>query len=199
MICYWISDLIFKVKSKLESGQKSDIAAKRPLRMWHCWKWIDFCLQRHAHENQNWNSKSKFDLCSGNHTAYRVSIPKKKQYGCQADILKVTSLKSVDFYPYTQVLCTWSFELIFKTGLKLEPRNRTIQYSRQATILKVTKLKINWRLPMATINMHMKFKNVIPKQTPNTLRKLCLLQNAEPKNLIWPPGGHFENDITEIQ
>ena len=47
-----------------------------------------------------------------------------------------------------------------------------------ALILKteVTSLKINRLLPMATINMHMKFEIEIPKQTWLMLRKPCRLQ-----------------------
>ena len=55
--------------------------------------------------------------------------------------------------------------LIFKAKVKLESGNQKIQYGRQAAILKVTSLKINRLLPMATINMHMKFEIEIPKQT----------------------------------
>ena len=57
-----------------------------------------------------------------------------------------------------------------------ESRNRKIQYVRQAAILKVTSLKINRLLPMATINMHLKFEIEIPKQTWLMLRKPCHLQ-----------------------
>ena len=48
--------------------------------------------------------------------------------------------------------------------------------AREAAILKVTSLKINRLLPMATINMHMKFEIEIPKQTWLMLRKPCRLQ-----------------------
>ena len=66
--------------------------------------------------------------------------------------------KSIGSYPYTQVLCRWSLKLIFKAKVKLESGNQKIQYGRPAAILKVTSLKINRLLPMATINMHMKLK-----------------------------------------
>ena len=82
--------------------------------------------------------------------------------------------KSIDFFPYTLVMCYWSLDLIFKAKQKLESGNRQIQDGRQAAILKVTSLKINRLLPMATSNMHMKFE--ILKQTWVTLRKPCRLQ-----------------------
>ena len=84
--------------------------------------------------------------------------------------------KSIGSYPYTLVLCRWSLKLIFKAKVKLESGNQKIQYGCQAAILKVTSLKINRLLPMATINMHMKFKIEIPKQTWLMLRKPCRLQ-----------------------
>ena len=84
--------------------------------------------------------------------------------------------KSIGSYPYTEVLCCWSFKLIFKAKVKLESGNQKIQYGRQTAILKVMSLKINRLLPMATINMHMKFEIEIPKQTLLMLRKPCCLQ-----------------------
>ena len=42
--------------------------------------------------------------------------------------------------------------------------------------MKVTSLKINRLLLMATTNMHMKFEIEIPKQTSVMLRKPCRLQ-----------------------
>ena len=84
--------------------------------------------------------------------------------------------KSIGFFPYTLVMCYWSLDLIFKAKQKLESGNRKIQAGCQAAILKVTLLKINRLLPIATNNMHMKFQIEIPKQTWVTLRKPCRLQ-----------------------
>ena len=58
----------------------------------------------------------------------------------------------------------------------IESGNQKIQYGHQAAILKVMSLKINRLLPMATINMHMKFEIEIPKETWLMLRKRCRLQ-----------------------
>ena len=87
--------------------------------------------------------------------------------------------KSTGSYPYIRVLCHLSLELIFKAKLKLESGNQKIQYGHQASILKVTSLKINRLRPMTTINMHMKCDIEIPKQTWHTLWKPCHLQSAE--------------------
>ena len=81
-------------------------------------------------------------------------------------------------------------KLIFKAKVKLESGNQKIQYGRQAAILKVTSLKINRLLPMATINMHMKFEIEIPKQTWLMLRKPCRLQTdgqTDKVNPVYPP------------
>ena len=48
---------------------------------------------------------------------------------------------------------------------ELEFGNKKIRYGYQAAILKVTSLKNNRLLPVAIINMHMKFECGIPKQT----------------------------------
>ena len=87
--------------------------------------------------------------------------------------------KSIGSYPYIQVLCHLSLELIFKAKLKLESGNQKIQYGHQVAILKVTALKINRLLPITTINMHMKFEIEIPKPTWLTLWKPCHLQSPE--------------------
>ena len=84
--------------------------------------------------------------------------------------------KSIGFFPYTLVMCYWSLDMIFKAKQKLESGSRKIQDGHQAAILKVTSLKINRLLPMATKNMHMKFQIEILKQTWVTLRKPCRLQ-----------------------
>ena len=84
--------------------------------------------------------------------------------------------KSIGSYPYTWVLCPWSLKLICKAKVKLESGNQKIQYGSQAAILKQTSLKINRLLPMATINMHMKFEIEIPKPTWLMLWKPCSLQ-----------------------
>ena len=100
----------------------------------------------------------------------------KSNMAARRPFWKWRSWKSIGFYPYTEVLCHRSLKLIFKAKVRLESGNQKIQYGRQAAILKVTSLKINRLLPIATINMHLKFEIEIPKQTWLMLRKLCRLQ-----------------------
>ena len=103
--------------------------------------------------------------------------------------------KSIGSYPYTYVLCRWSLKLIFKAKVKLESGNQKIQYGRQAAILKVTSLKINRLLPMATINMHMKFEIEIPQETWLMLRNHIVYRQSDGRtdrrtdkvNPVYPP------------
>ena len=84
--------------------------------------------------------------------------------------------------------------------------SQKIQYGRLAAILKVTSLKINRLLPMATINMHMKFEIEIPRQTWLMLRKPCRLQTdgqtdgrTDKVNPVYPPSnfvGRGYKDLT---
>ena len=79
--------------------------------------------------------------------------------------------KSLGFFLYTQVMCQWGINSVFKAKLKLESGNWKIQFVCQA-VLKVTSLKINRLPPIATNNMLMKlFVIDIAMQTWVTLRR----------------------------
>ena len=99
--------------------------------------------------------------------------------------------KLIGSYPYIQVLCHLSLELIFKAKLKLESGNQKIQYGCLAAILKSTLLKINRLLHIYISIVLLKFGVDIQSQTKVRVWK--------PKNPIWPPGGHFESDVAENQ
>ena len=134
------------------------MATRQPFWKWPRRKSIGFCLWPPS--TCIWSLKLKFqsklDLHPGNLVTYRVQKSKN--------------------LIWPGILCRWSLKLIFKAKVKLESGNQKIQYGHQAAILKVTSLKINRLLPMATINMHMKFEIEIPKQTWLMLRKPCRLQ-----------------------
>ena len=53
-------------------------------------------------------------------------------------------------------------------------------------------------MPTATKDMHMKFETEIAKENV-MLPKPCHLQSPETKKLIWPPGNHLKNEVTENQ
>ena len=103
-----------------------------------------------------------------------------------------SGIKFIGFYPYTQVMCYCILDLKFKAKLKLE------SWNQKKPILIVTLLKINRLLPMAAINMHMKFEIEIPKQTWLTLRKPCHLQMDKVIPVIPPSSfvGRGYNEIT---
>ena len=157
--------------------------------------------------------------------------------------------KSIGSYPYIQVLCHLSLELIFKAKLKLESGNQKIQYGCLAAILKLTLLKINRLLhkyisivllkfgidnlsqTKVTVCMETQKSNMATRWPfwkwrrwksigfclwpPSTCiwslklkfqRKLDLHSGnrvtyrvQKPKNLIWPPGGHFDKNVAKNQ
>ena len=122
------------------------------------------------------------------HLKFETEIPKQTRFTLwkpcrlhspENEKINMATRRSMGSYPYTQVSGHLSFKFIFKAKLQLESGTPKIQYGRQAAILKVTSLKINRLLPMATINIHMKFEIEIPKQTWLTLRKPCHLQSPE--------------------
>ena len=92
--------------------------------------------------------------------------------------------KSISSYSYTQVLGHWSFEFLFKTKLKLESRNQTIQYGCQVAILELTALNINRLLPIYISTLPLKFGVDIQSQTK--------VRVWEPRNPMWLPGGHWK-------
>ena len=156
------------------------MATRRPFFKRRCCKSIGFCLWPSS--TCIWSLKLKFqsklDLHSGNHATYKVQKPKKSNMTTRRPFCKWRCWKSIDSYPYILVFCCWSLKLIFKAKVKLESGNQKIQYGCQAAILKVTSLKINRLLSMATIYMHIKFEIEIPKQTWLMLRKQCRLQTG---------------------
>ena len=135
------------------------MATRQPFWKWHRWTSID-CGPWHQ-TTCIWNLKLKFqsklELHSGNHANYRVQILKNPIWPPGGAIFKVTLLKINRLLPYTQVMCQWSLNMIFKAKLKLESGNRKIRYGRQAAILKVTLLKINTLLSIHTGNLPLKF------------------------------------------
>ena len=166
------------------------MAARRPFWKWHRWKSIGFCLWPPS--TCIWNLKLKFqsklDLCSGNHVVYR-------QTDRRTDGRPAGRTRWIQYTPPPTSL--GGLKLIFKAKVKLESGNQRIQYGRQGAILKVTLLKINRLLPMATINMHMKFEIVIPKQTWLMLRKPCRLQTDG--QMDRRPDGQGESSIPPLQ
>ena len=122
----------------------------------------------------------------------KVSLEtKKSNMATRRPFWKWRPWKSIGSYPYIQVLCHLSLELIFKVKLKLESGNQKIRYGCLAAILKLTSMKINRLLHIYISIVLLKFGVDIQCQTKVRVWK--------PKKPIWPPCGHFESDVAENQ
>ena len=108
------------------------------------------------------------------------SVNQKIQYGRQAAIFKLMSLKINRLLPiYISILSLYlGVDVHSQTKVRVW-KPKKIQNGRQAAILKVTSLKINMLLPMTTIKIHMKFEIENPKQTLLMRWKPCHLQSPE--------------------
>ena len=116
---------------------------------------------------------------------------KKSNMATRRPFWKWHRWKSIGSYPYIQVLCHLSLELIFEAKLKLKSGNQKIQYGCLVAILKLTLLKINRLLHIYISIVLLMFGVDIQGQTKVRVWK--------PKNPIWPPGGDFESDVAENQ
>ena len=83
------------------------------------------------------------------------------------------------------------FGVDIQSQTKVRVQKPKIQYGCLAAILKLTLLKINRLLHIYISIVLLKFGVDIQSQSKVRVRK--------PKNPIWPPGGHFESDVTENQ
>ena len=86
--------------------------------------------------------------------------------------------KSIGSYPYTEVLCHLSLQLIFKAKLKLESGNQKFQYGCLAAILKLTLLKINRHQHIYISIVPLKFGVDIQSQTKVRVWKPKKIQNG---------------------
>ena len=96
--------------------KKSNMAARRPIWKWHCWKSIGSYTYTWVlcHLSLELIFKAKLKLESGN---------QKFQYGHQVAIMKVTSLKINRLLPMTTMNMHMKFGVdIPKPNLKLESR-----------------------------------------------------------------------------
>ena len=162
--------------------EKSHMATRQPFRKCGHWKSIGFYSYTQAlgHWNMEFVFKAKLKLESGN---------QKIQYGCQAAILKLTSLKINRLLLISTV--PLKFGVDFQDQTKVRVWNPKIQYGRQAAILKLMSLKINRLLPIYISIVSLKFWVDVHSQMKVRVWK--------PKIPKWPPGGHFESDVVENQ
>ena len=88
-----------------------------------------------------------------------------------------------------QVMCHWSLNLIFRAKLKLESGNRKSNIASRWQILKVTSLKINRLLPIATNNVYMKFKfqSKLELRSGNHVTYRRTDRQTDKVNPVYPP------------
>ena len=125
------------------------------------------------HQVWKWNFKANLT-----YTPETMPPPEteKSNMAARRSFWKLRCWKSTDSYPYTINIVPLRFAADFQSQRKVRVWRPKIQFGRQAAIMKVTSLKMTRLLPMATINIHMKFEIEIPKQTWLMLQKPCRLQ-----------------------
>ena len=168
-----------KTKKKKQYGDQAAKSRNRKSPIWpaggHFENDVSLKIKRLVHRyRDHWSLEFMFKA----KLKWRVRKQKKSNAAVRRPFSNWRRWKTIAYYPYTHVLCNWSWELKLKAKLTLESGKQNVQYSHQAAILKVKSLKINTLLPVVTINMHMKFEieNEIPKQTWFTFWKPCCLQ-----------------------
>ena len=164
--------------------EKSHMATRQPFRKWGHWKSIGSYsyTQVLGHWRFEFIFKAKLKLESGN---------QKIQYGCQAAILKLTSLKINRLLSIYISAVPLKFGVDILSQTKVRVRKPKIQYGRQAAILILMSLKINRLLLIYISIVPLKFGVDVHSQTKVRVWK--------PKIPKWPPGGHFESDVVENQ
>ena len=179
-------DIQSQTKDTVWKPKKNNMATKRQFWKWCRWKSIGFCLWPPLTCIRNLKLKLFYSILFYSILLYYIlfysilfyiiwnfkanltytpetmlptkSRNRKIQYGCQAAILKMTSLKInrlLSIYMIYISIVPLKFGVDIQSQSKVRVwKPKKIQYGRQAAILKVMSLKINRLLPMATINMH---------------------------------------------
>ena len=146
------------------------MAARRPFWKWYCWKSIGFCLWPPS--TCIWNLKLKFQ--------------------------SKLDLCSGNHVVYRQT-DGW-------TDRRTDRRTRWIQYTPPPTSMATRRPFWKWPRwksigfclwPPSTCiwSLKLKFQSKLDLHPGNPVT----YRVQKPKNLIWPPGGHFENDVAENQ
>ena len=169
-------ELIFKAKPKIQDSgfkiQNSFIASHQTYKN---------IQQRHISINYKYQYKYSNKLSWEQRELeilwdlWAPCLFQKIQYGHQAAILKVTSLK------INRLLLIYISFVPLKFGVDIQ--------SYLAAILNLTLLKIN--RPLHT------YISIVPLKFGVDFQSQTKVRVWKPKNPIWPPGGHFESDVAE--
>ena len=128
----------------------------------------------------------------------------KSTLDCNWTLFKITrqpfwkrhSRQSLSFCLQPQRTCTWNLKLKFQSKLELRCRNHAIQKTEKSNMATRQPFRKwgHWKwigsYPYTYVFCHWSLELII---------KARLKLVRKPKNLIWPPGCHFESDITENQ
>ena len=136
-------------------------------------------------------TKHMLELESGN---------QKIQYGCLAAILKLTLLK------INRLLHIYISIVLLKFGVDNQSQTKIRVWKPKNTIWPPGGHFWKWRRwksigfclwPPSTCiwNLKLKFQSKLDLHSGNHVT----YRVQKPKNLIWPPGGHFENNVAENQ
>ena len=147
--------------------------ATRSFLKCHHWKSIGFFL--YTREICYWS----FDLDIRSQTKIKSLETEKSNMAARQPFWKWNLWQSTDFGPWPQTTYKYKIQnwnnkanLSYILETMPESRYRIMQCGHQATILKVTLLKINRLLPMHTSNVPVKFGFDIQNQTKFRVRKL---------------------------
>ena len=170
------------------------MATRQPFWKWPNWKSIGFCLWPPS--ICIWSLKLKFqsklDLHTGNLVTYRVEKPKNLIWP-PAAILKMTLLKINRLLPIYISIVPLKFEVDIQSQTKVrvrKPKNPFWKWQRWKS-----KGFCLWPPSTCIWSLKLKSQSKLDLHTGN----LVTYRVQKPKNLIWPPGGHFENDVAENQ
>ena len=141
----------------------------------------------------------KFQVHIQSQTIVRVGKPQKSNIAARRPFWKWHCSKPIGYCLWPPSTFMWNLKLQFQSKLNIrfgnhascrvqKPKNK---YGHQAAILNMTSLKINRLLPKYISIARLMFGVDIQSQTKVRVWK--------PKNLIWPPGGHFVSGVAESQ
>ena len=173
--------------------EKPNIVTRQPFRRWGHWKSLGSYsyTQVLGHWSFEFICKAKLKLESGN---------QKIKYGCQAAILKLTSLRINRLLPIYISIVPLKFGVDIHSQTKV--RVRKTKNSNMATRQPFWKWccwkslgTCLWPPSTWLWNLKLKFQSKLDLRSGNH----AAYKAQKPKNPIWPLGGHFENDVTENQ
>ena len=134
------------------------------------------------------------------HSQTKVRVRKKIQYGCLAAILKLTLLKINRFlHIYISIVpLKFGVDIQSQTKVRVWKPKKSNMATRQPFWKWCCWKSISFCLwPPSTCiwSLKLKFQSKLDLHSGNHVT----YRVQKPKSLIWPPGGHFENDVAENQ